>query len=78
MTALDGVDLVVAAGLRTAIVGPSGCGKTTLLRVVAGFEVPDAGRVALDGEVLADARARSRRIAAISASWRRTGRCSRI
>jgi iron(III) transport system ATP-binding protein len=52
--ALDGVDLQVEAGSRTAIVGPSGCGKTTLLRLIAGFETPDAGTIVLDGEVLAN------------------------
>ncbi len=52
--ALAGIDLDVEAGSRTAIVGPSGCGKTTLLRLVAGFEAPDAGRIALEGRVLAD------------------------
>ena len=54
VTALDGVDLSVSAGSRTAIVGPSGSGKTTMLRIIAGFEAPDAGRVLLDGELLAD------------------------
>lgn len=53
--ALDSIDLAVEAGARAAIVGPSGSGKTTLLRIVAGFEAPDAGRVTLDGAVLADA-----------------------
>jgi iron(III) transport system ATP-binding protein len=52
--ALGGVELGVAAGSRTAIVGPSGCGKTTLLRLIAGFEVPDEGRILLDGKVLAE------------------------
>ena len=52
--ALRGVDLRVAHGSRTAIVGPSGSGKTSLLRIIAGFEAPDAGRVVLQGEVLAD------------------------
>jgi iron(III) transport system ATP-binding protein len=53
VTALDGVDLSVASGSRTAIVGPSGCGKTTLLRLIAGFERPDAGSMELDGTLLA-------------------------
>jgi iron(III) transport system ATP-binding protein len=55
--ALDNIDLTVAAGSRTAIVGPSGSGKTTLLRIIAGFEVPDAGQVVLQGETLADGEA---------------------
>ena len=54
VTALDGIDLAVTAGSRTAVVGPSGSGKTTLLRLIAGFETPDAGRLVLDGRVLAD------------------------
>ncbi len=54
VAALDGVNLSVAPGSRTAIVGPSGSGKTTLLRIIAGFEAPDAGRVTLGGRQLAD------------------------
>jgi iron(III) transport system ATP-binding protein len=50
---LHGVDLVLAAGSLTAIVGASGCGKTTLLRVVAGFETPDAGIVSIAGRRVA-------------------------
>ena len=52
--ALNGVDLMVQPGSRTAIVGPSGSGKTSLLRIIAGFEVPDSGRVVLGGALLAD------------------------
>ncbi|WPE23888.1 ABC transporter ATP-binding protein [Shinella zoogloeoides] len=52
--ALDGVNLSVATGSRTAVVGPSGSGKTTLLRIIAGFELPDTGRVRFDGALLAD------------------------
>lgn len=54
--ALDGFDLEVAPGTVTALLGPSGCGKTTALRVVAGFERPDAGEVSLHGEVVSDRR----------------------
>ncbi|EJB05072.1 ABC-type spermidine/putrescine transport system, ATPase component [Rhizobium leguminosarum bv. trifolii WSM597] len=52
--ALKDISLEVQAGSRTAVVGPSGSGKTTLLRIIAGFEQPDAGRVTLNDEVLAD------------------------
>ena len=53
---LAGIDLEVAAGSRTVVVGPSASGKTTLLRLIAGFEVPDEGVIALDGRILADGR----------------------
>ncbi len=49
VSAVDDVTLGVAEGEFFALLGPSGCGKTTLLRLVAGFESPDAGRVWLDG-----------------------------
>jgi iron(III) transport system ATP-binding protein len=52
--ALDGVDAQIGKGEFVALLGPSGCGKTTLLRLTAGFEVPDTGSVTLDGRVLAD------------------------
>jgi iron(III) transport system ATP-binding protein len=52
---LTGVDLHVPAGSLTALLGPSGCGKTTLLRLVAGFDDPDAGIVALGDRVVAGA-----------------------
>jgi iron(III) transport system ATP-binding protein len=54
LTALDGIELAIAAGSHTAVVGPSGSGKTTLLRIIAGFETPDVGRITLDGQLLAD------------------------
>jgi iron(III) transport system ATP-binding protein len=51
------VDLhfTVAEGEILAVLGPSGCGKTTLLRVIAGFEAPDAGELYIDGRFAADA-----------------------
>src|SRR5215218_1103643 len=52
VTAVDGVTLDIYQGEFFALLGPSGCGKTTLLRMLAGFETPDAGRVLLDGEDL--------------------------
>jgi iron(III) transport system ATP-binding protein len=54
VTALDGIDLAVDRGSRMVVVGPSGCGKTTLLRLIAGFEAADAGRIAIGGDTMAD------------------------
>lgn len=54
VVALDGLDLAVPTGSVTAVLGPSGCGKTTLLRIVAGTERPDAGRVTIAGTVAVD------------------------
>src|SRR5579862_197002 len=51
--AVDGVSLDIRAGEFFALLGPSGCGKTTLLRMLAGFETPDAGRILLDGKDIA-------------------------
>ena len=45
--AVDGVSLTIAAGEFFSLLGPSGCGKTTTLRMVAGFERPDAGHIRL-------------------------------
>ena len=51
--AVDGLSLTVAEGEILALLGPSGCGKTTTLRIIAGFEAPDSGTVAIRGTVMA-------------------------
>jgi putrescine transport system ATP-binding protein len=48
--AVDQLSLDIVEGEFFALLGPSGCGKTTLLRLLAGFETPDEGRILLDGE----------------------------
>jgi sulfate/thiosulfate transport system ATP-binding protein len=59
-TALDDVSLEVPAGSLTALLGPSGGGKSTLLRVIAGLEQPDEGRVLISGEDATSKPARTR------------------
>jgi putrescine transport system ATP-binding protein len=52
-TAVDKLSLDIRAGEFFALLGPSGCGKTTLLRMLAGFETPDAGKILLNGRDIA-------------------------
>ncbi len=59
-TAVDGIDLDVHSGEFLSLLGPSGCGKTTLLRMIAGFEQPDAGDIRLAGQSVLDAPAHKR------------------
>jgi ABC-type Fe3+/spermidine/putrescine transport system ATPase subunit len=53
--ALDSVSLEVPPGTAAIVLGPSWCGKTTLLRIIAGLEVPDSGQVALEGATVSAA-----------------------
>ncbi|MFN3274814.1 MAG: ABC transporter ATP-binding protein [Paracoccus sp. (in: a-proteobacteria)] len=54
VTALSDVSLTIAENEFFTLLGPSGCGKTTLLRMLAGFEVPSRGAIVLDGTDIAD------------------------
>ena len=60
--AVEHINLEVPTGSLTALLGPSGCGKTTLLRLIAGLEIPDAGRVLFDGEDATFRSIRDRRV----------------
>ncbi|XLM21932.1 sulfate ABC transporter ATP-binding protein, partial [Chromobacterium piscinae] len=60
--ALNDVSLNFPSGELVALLGPSGCGKTTLLRIIAGLEQADAGRVLLDGEDASATHVRERQV----------------
>ena len=59
---LDDVDVHVETGELVALLGPSGCGKTTLLRIIAGLEVPDTGSIHFAGQEATSLSARERRV----------------
>ena len=61
-TVLNDVNLQVREGELVALLGPSGCGKTTLLRILAGLERPDQGRIFLQGTEVTDQRISERRV----------------
>lgn len=61
-TALDNVTLEIPTGQLVALLGPSGCGKTTLLRIISGLEVPDAGTIAFHGEEATQRHVREREV----------------
>lgn len=58
VNATDHISLDVYPGEFVVLLGPSGCGKTTLLRLIAGLETPDAGRIVMDGNVVYDSASR--------------------
>ena len=53
--AVDGLSFAVEQGQILALLGPSGCGKTTTLRLIAGFETPDAGQITIGGRLVGEA-----------------------
>ncbi len=66
---LDGVSLSVADGEFFTLLGPSGCGKTTLLRIAAGLEAPEAGRVRIDGRDVTEVSPGERDVAMVFQSY---------
>lgn len=67
VTAADRIDLTIAAGSIVALVGSNGSGKSTLLSMIAGSQLPDAGRILVRGEDVTDL-----------PSWKRTGRVALV
>jgi len=67
--AVDNVDLAIDAGEFFALLGPSGCGKTTTLRMIAGFETPDEGRIHVGGADVTDVPVHRRNLGMIFQSY---------
>jgi len=68
-TVLHGIDLDIKAGSLTTLLGPSGCGKTTILRLIAGLELPTSGRVILGNEDVSVLSASQRDVAMVLQSY---------
>ncbi len=67
--ATDSIDLIVGDGEFMVLLGPSGCGKTTLLRQIAGLELPDAGAISIGGRDVTYLPPRERRLAMVFQSY---------
>lgn len=67
--AVDHIDLEIHAGEFFTLLGPSGCGKTTLLRMIAGFETPDEGRILISGREMQDVPAHQRAVNTVFQSY---------
>jgi iron(III) transport system ATP-binding protein len=67
--AVDTIAFTVPKGTLTTILGPSGCGKTTTLRMIAGLEVPSAGRILIDGEDVTTLGAAERNVSMVFQSY---------
>src|SRR5215813_2131198 len=69
VVAVDGIDMHIPAGEFFTMLGPSGCGKTTTLRLIAGFERPDDGRILLDGVDMAHTPPHKRKVNTVFQSY---------
>ncbi len=69
VAAVDGISFVIAAGTLVTLLGPSGCGKTTTLRMIAGLELPTAGRILIGGEDVTEVAAADRDVSMVFQSY---------
>jgi len=67
--AVEHFELAVARGEFVSFLGPSGCGKTTTLRMIAGFELPSAGRIRIDGREVTHLRPNQRKVGMVFQSY---------